>query len=69
MQFMEIYTHNTRFSAELVFWPCWILDSVAADQTGALLQEIIRTITNGEQVAVLWIPSNRSDMLSPTFLS
>ena len=56
MLWMEIKAHDSTLSREGVFWPCWVLDSVAADQTGLLLQEIVGTISNSEEILVLGVP-------------
>ena len=38
---VEVNAHHTRLSGEDVLRPGWVLDSVAANETSALSQEII----------------------------
>jgi hypothetical protein len=57
---MEVKAHNSTLGGEGVLWPRWVLDSVAADQTSLLLQEIIRTISNSEEILVFRVPLNGS---------
>ena len=60
---MEVDAHNSGLGGEGVLWPGWVLDSITADQTSALLQEIVGTITDSEEILVLWVPLDGSDML------
>lgn len=66
---MEVEAHNTRLSCEVVFWPSWIFDRIATNQTSALLMETIVTITNSKQVSIFWIPLNGGNILLSRFLS
>jgi len=66
---VEVHAHDTGVSLELVLWMLWVLESVTADETCCLLKEIVRTITNAEEILVSWIPNDGSYMFLLGFWS
>jgi hypothetical protein len=55
---VEIQAHNTRLSIELELRECGVFDGETTNETSVLLQEIIRTIANSEQITVSRVPAD-----------
>ena len=47
----------------------WVFESVTADETCCLLEEIIRTISDTEEILISWVPNNGSYMFLLGFWS
>ncbi len=60
---MEIKAHDSRLSCELELRVSGVLNGETADQTSVLLQEVIRTITDSEEIIVSRVPADGSDVL------
>jgi len=68
MEWMEVQAHDIRLSLELILWPDWVLDGVAADKSSDSLQEIIRTVTDSKKIWIFWIPLDGSYMFFARFI-
>lgn len=66
---MEVYAHYTRVSLELVLWMLGVFESVTADETCCLFQEIVRTVTYAEQILVSRVPDHGCHMFLLRFWS
>ena len=66
---VEIQAHNTRLSIELELRECGVLDGETTNETSVLLQEVIRTIANSEQITVSRVPADGGNMLLTRSLS
>lgn len=65
---MEVNAHHARLSGEGVLGPGRVLDSEAADKASGLLQEVIRTVGDGEHILVLRVPIYGCHILPPALL-
>jgi hypothetical protein len=65
---MEVKAHNTALSGEVIFRPSWIFNSVVTDESLALFEEIIRSISYSEQILISRVPTDSSDILSPSLV-
>jgi len=66
---VEIDAHHTGLGSEGVFGPSGVLDGEAADHTTGLLQEIVRTVGDSEQILVFGVPAHGSDILAAGLVS
>ena len=60
---VEVDAHYSRFSAEQVFGPGWVLDCEAANETTCLLQEFIGAIRHGEHILIARVPAHGCNVL------
>jgi hypothetical protein len=65
---MEVHSHDTTLCVEAVLRPSRVLDGEATDETLGLLEEVIRSIPYSEEVFVLGVPADGSNMLSSSLL-
>ena len=66
---VEVDGHDARVSGEGVLGPGRVLDGEAADETGSLLEEFVRTVGDSEHILVTRVPAHGSDILSLGLLS
>jgi len=66
---MKIDAHNTCISSKTVLRPRWIFYCEAANKTSRLLQEIVATVGNGEQILISWVPCHSGYILAARLLS
>jgi hypothetical protein len=65
---MEVNAHHAGISSKAVLRPCWIFNCEAANQAGRLLQKIVATVSNGEEILVSGVPGHSSDVLAARLL-
>jgi len=66
---VEINAHYACVSGKTVLRPGWIFDCEAADKAGRLLQEIVATVGNSEQILISWVPCHSCYILAAGLLS
>lgn len=65
---VEVNAHHTCISGKAVLRPGWIFNCEAANQAGRLLQKIVATVSNGEQILVSGVPCHSGDVLAARLL-
>jgi len=66
---VEIDAHNTCVSRKTVLRPGWIFYCEAANKAGSLLQEIVATVGNSEEILISRVPCHSCYILAARLLS